>query len=59
MRVVVDTLGRQGQELADYARSLDTRAALCLGSGEWRILNQDGTSHQMTSVQIIEEIGTW
>jgi ATP phosphoribosyltransferase regulatory subunit len=59
VHVVVDTLGRQGQELTDYARSLYTRAALCLRSGEWRIVDQNGTARQITDAQILEEILKW
>jgi ATP phosphoribosyltransferase regulatory subunit len=54
--VVIDTMGRGGDELVAYARSRGARAARCAGPGVWLIAGQDEQEREIDAVQFVEEI---
>lgn len=56
LRVVIDALGRQGDELAAYAHARGARAVCCQGSGVWLLIDPDGETRTGPAWQMVEEM---
>ena len=59
LRVVVDTLGRSGEELVSYARQRGARAVCCREPGCWQIVDRDGRRRQIDIDKVDDEIAQW
>ena len=59
LRVVVDALGRSGDDLLAYAQAQGTRAVRCLGRGRWQIVDRTGREYEIDVAHITEETTGW
>jgi ATP phosphoribosyltransferase regulatory subunit len=54
LRVIVDAMGRRGDELIAYASRRGARAAICRGPDVWETTAPDGALCQVSTEQLLE-----